>query len=81
MMHIKLATIGVVYSVSMILLLTTIGIVSFESPSIAMKSRAGHGRRLADPAHTLRVKQRSQLWNTSISESPASRSRVSASAA
>jgi small multidrug resistance pump len=32
MRHLKLATIGVVYSVSMILLLTTIGIVFFHEP-------------------------------------------------
>ena len=32
MRHLKLATIGVVYSVSMILLLTTIGIVFFQEP-------------------------------------------------
>jgi small multidrug resistance pump len=32
MRHLKLATIGVVYSVSMILLLTTIGIVFFREP-------------------------------------------------
>jgi len=32
MRHLKLATIGVVYSVSMILLLTTIGIVCFREP-------------------------------------------------
>jgi small multidrug resistance pump len=32
MRHLKLATIGVVYSVSMILLLTTIGIVLFRQP-------------------------------------------------
>ena len=32
MRHMKLATIGVVYSVSMILLLTTIGIVVFREP-------------------------------------------------
>jgi small multidrug resistance pump len=32
MKHLKLATIGVVYSVSMILLLTTIGLVFFQEP-------------------------------------------------
>jgi small multidrug resistance pump len=32
MRHLKLATVGVVYSVSMILLLTTIGIVLFREP-------------------------------------------------
>ena len=32
MRHLKLATIGVVYSVSMILLLTTIGAVAFREP-------------------------------------------------
>jgi small multidrug resistance pump len=32
MRHLKLATIGVLYSVSMILLLTTIGIVFFREP-------------------------------------------------
>jgi drug/metabolite transporter (DMT)-like permease len=32
MRHLKLATIGVVYSVSMIVLLTTIGIVFFREP-------------------------------------------------
>lgn len=32
MRHLKLATIGVVYSVSMILLLTTVGIVFFREP-------------------------------------------------
>ncbi len=32
MRHLKLATIGVVYSISMILLLTTIGVVFFREP-------------------------------------------------
>lgn len=32
MRHLKLATIGVLYSVSMILLLTTIGVASFKEP-------------------------------------------------
>ena len=32
MRHLKLATIGVVYSVSMILLLTAIGVVLFREP-------------------------------------------------
>ncbi|WP_422927311.1 transporter [Singulisphaera sp. PoT] len=32
MRHLKLATIGVVYSISMILLLTTIGVVIFREP-------------------------------------------------
>jgi hypothetical protein len=39
MKHLKLSTIGVVYSVPMILLLTAIGVVAFrESPSTATSS-------------------------------------------
>ena len=50
MRHLKLATIGVVYSVSMILLLTGIGVVVFREP-LNTNEVAGlvPGRRLADP--------------------------------
>ena len=38
MKHLKLATVGVVYSVSMIVLLTVVGVVFFGKRSTVMKS-------------------------------------------
>ena len=49
MKHLKLATIGVVYSVSMILLLTTIGVAVFGEKVSARDRRRAAGGRLADP--------------------------------
>ena len=56
MRHLKLATIGVVYSVSMILLLTAIGVVVFrESLNAYEVAGLADGHRLAGAADALRV--------------------------
>ena len=56
MKHLKLATIDVVYSVSMVLLLTAIGVVSFrESLNYYEIAGLGMAHRLADPLGPFRL--------------------------